>query len=121
MGRLVVTAGKLNPNFFHRPEDHKNALHVASEYGHLKCVETLLKFGAVVDTVAITKQDTALTLASQSDKPEVVRLLLSHHANPNAGMNISNASPLTRMSFDMNALDILYFFHSKLLREYCAS
>mmetsp|Transcript_21874 Transcript_21874/g.30086 ORF Transcript_21874/g.30086 Transcript_21874/m.30086 type:complete len:291 (+) Transcript_21874:39-911(+) len=84
--------GKVNPNFFHRPEDHKNALHVAAEMGHIDCVQALLEHGSVVDAVAISKQDTALILASHSDRPDVVKLLLDHHANPNAANGYGNTA-----------------------------
>lgn len=37
------------PNFFYRPEDSKNSLHVASERGFADVCEELLQHGAAVD------------------------------------------------------------------------
>lgn len=37
------------PNYFYRPEDSKNSLHVAAENGYAEVCEMLLNHGAVVD------------------------------------------------------------------------
>jgi ankyrin repeat protein len=71
------------PNFFHHPEDNKNALHVAAEGGYTDIVELLLANGALVDAVAITSKATALNLAAQNGHTRVCRLLLSRGADVN--------------------------------------
>lgn len=37
------------PNYFYRPEDSRNSLHVAAENGYAEVCEMLLTHGAVVD------------------------------------------------------------------------
>lgn len=74
------------PDYFHRPEDQKNGLHVAAENGHVDVVEALLKHGVVVDSIAITSQATALIFASQNEESAVTKILL------NAGANVDSAN-----------------------------
>ena len=79
------------PNFFFRPEDQKNALHVAAEKGHsVELIELLLKHGAVVNSIAAADQTTALILAAQNAHLHVVQCLLSHGARIDAGLFLSN-------------------------------
>lgn len=76
------------PNFFYRPEEQENSLHVSSKQGYLDIVTELLKHGAVVDSLAGASQATSLILAAQEGHIEVVNLLLAHHANVNAGVSM---------------------------------
>jgi ankyrin repeat protein len=75
------------PDFFYRPEDHKNALHISAEHGFLDIIETLLSHGAHIDAVSIPTQSTALIFASQKEQPLVIRVLLGAKAAINAGMS----------------------------------
>ena len=70
-------------NFFFRPEDSKNALHVASEGGHLEIVEELLRNGAVADCRVASTRDTALLLATIAGHEEIVKTLLKASAKVN--------------------------------------
>ncbi len=72
-------------DFFFRPEDSKNALHVAAQNGYIAVLEELLRAGAHVNAVAVSSQDTALTLAAQNGRLEAVELLLRNGAEVNAG------------------------------------
>lgn len=72
------------PNFFFRPEDNKNALHVASEFGHLEVVNELLEHGAEVDALSGKDHYTALILAAIHGKTAVVRRLLKAGASVSA-------------------------------------
>jgi ankyrin repeat protein len=72
------------PNFFHRPDDGKNALHVTAENGSIDILRLLLDHGAVVDALAAPHQSTALIYACQNDHIEVVKVLLAAGANVNA-------------------------------------
>ncbi len=74
------------PNFFFRPEDQKNALHVSSEKGFDDIVEVLIQHGAAVNSKASTDQTTSLILASQNGHVKVVQILLSHGAHVDAGI-----------------------------------
>lgn len=71
------------PNYFYRPEDQKNALHIASEKGFIDIVEILLKSNAEVNSISSSDQTTALILACQNDKPELIKLLIKYGANIN--------------------------------------
>ena len=73
------------PNFFFRPEDQKNALHVASERGYLDIMEALLEAGAQVNALAAKDHSTPLILAATLPNPAAVKLLLRHGANVHAG------------------------------------
>lgn len=68
------------PNFFFRPEDQKNALHVAAEHGFVDIVKLLLQHGAEVNSVATTDQSSVLTLAAHNDNPALIKILLEHGA-----------------------------------------
>ena len=72
------------PNYFHRPEDQKNSLHVACEEGYTEIVGCLLKAGAVVDAIAATSKATGLILASSNGHVDVIKMLLEAGANVNA-------------------------------------
>ena len=74
------------PNYFHRPEDQKNAFHIAAENGNCDMLELLVEHGAVVDAVVATTKDTAFMLAAQQGHLEVMKLLQRLGANINAGM-----------------------------------
>lgn len=80
---LLQTGAK--PNYFYRPEDQKNSLHIASLKGYLDIVEILIQHGAAVNSIASTDQATALIYAAQQGHAEVAQKLLSHGANIEAG------------------------------------
>lgn len=84
--RSLLTNGA-NPNFFHRPDDQKNALHVASENGHDSVVQCLLEHGAVANSIAATDQSNALNLATRNPRcsAQLVELLIDHGADPSHG------------------------------------
>ena len=71
------------PNYFYRPEDQKNALHIASEKGFTDIVEVLLNNGAEVNSISSSDQTTALVLACQNNKVELLQLLLKYGAHIN--------------------------------------
>jgi ankyrin repeat protein len=73
------------PNFFFKPEDQKNSLHVAAEHGHEEVVEELLQHGAVVNAVAAKDHSTPLILAAMHNNPIIVSSLVKAGANINAG------------------------------------
>lgn len=81
--RLLAQGAK--PNFFYRPEDQKNALHVAAEQDHVDIVEVLLRHGAVVDSLSAADQSTALVLAARSASRKMMEVLLDAGANINHG------------------------------------
>jgi len=73
------------PNYFHRPEDQKNALHVAAENGYNDIVTLLYEHGAVIDSIAASSKSTAVMLATQNDFPETVKILIDLGANLQIG------------------------------------
>lgn len=77
--KWIKKGGK--PNYFYRPEEQKNSLHVAAENGFLEVVQTLLNHGAVVDCRAGSNQATALILAATNTSVEVVKCLLDAGAH----------------------------------------
>jgi ankyrin repeat protein len=72
------------PNFFHRPTDQKNALHVASENGYAEVVKSLIAGGAVVEAIAASSKDTALVLAGAGGHESTVKVLLEAGADISA-------------------------------------
>eukprot|EP01032_Pedospumella_encystans_P008759 gene8759-10361_t len=81
------------PNFFFRPEDHKNALHVAAEHGHTEVVKMLLEHGAEVNCKSVADQTTALTLAaSHNNDANLIKVLLEHGATVNHGNGYGNTA-----------------------------
>lgn len=73
-------------DFFCRPEDNKNALHISAEKGYISVAEELLKSGAQVNAVAVSSQDTPLILACQNGHAHIVKLLLNNGADVNRGL-----------------------------------
>lgn len=84
--RLLSKGAK--PNFFHRPEDQKNALHVAAERDFVEVADALLRAGAAVDAVAATDQATALTYAARSASAAMITLLLDAGADIRHGKSM---------------------------------
>lgn len=89
MGVETALAKGAKPDFFFRPEDQKNALHISSERGSAHIVTALLDAGANVNCVAISSKNTALILAAQFNHSEVVKILLERGADVNAGLFFS--------------------------------
>ena len=75
----IAKGGRVN--YFHRPDDQKNSLHVASENGFLEVVELLMDNGADVECIVGSTKDTALLLACQGGHLEVVTLLIRRGAD----------------------------------------
>ena len=48
-------------------------------------MKILLDNGAVIDAIAVTKQETALILACMSNQPKMTKLLLEYNPSVNAG------------------------------------
>lgn len=80
------------PNFFFRPEDNKNALHVASEKGYLEVVQLLLDNGAEVNSKTASDHYTALILAAQHENSAVTKLLISAGADISAENGYGNTA-----------------------------
>ncbi len=81
------------PNFFYRPEDQKNALHVAAENAHSEVVELLLSHGAVVNAIASTDKSTPLVLAAHHDNNvTVIEKLLNAGATIGAENGYGNTA-----------------------------
>lgn len=83
--RAIRSGGKVD--FFFRPEDSKNALHVASEHGYLRIVQELVNSGAHVNAVSLATKDTALILACDNKHTAVVKVLLEKGAEINRGIS----------------------------------
>ena len=80
----AALADGAKPDFFCRPEDSKNSLHIASEKGFEDIVETLLQAGAAVNANCIANKSTPLHFAAAKEGNEaVVDLLLKHGAEVN--------------------------------------
>lgn len=93
--KCLKNGGK--PNFFHRPSDQKNALHVAAEKGYTEIVKVLLANGSVVDCRETVGQATALILASHHNNIDILKLLIDAGANVNAGI----LSQLSNIQFNI--------------------
>ena len=87
----LARGGKVN--YFHRPEDQKNSLHIAAEQGHKAVVELLLQADAVVDCIVPSTKDTALILSCQSGSVEIAQMLFAKGADVNA-QNCYGNTPL---------------------------
>ena len=73
------------PNFFFRPEDNKNSLHVAAEKGFLDVVKILLDNGADINAISTSDHTTALILSIESNNVEVTEELIRRGAKLEAG------------------------------------
>jgi ankyrin repeat protein len=81
--RLLRRGAK--PNFFYRPEDHKNAIHVAAEKGFYEVCKVLIHGGAEVNSIAAFDHSSPLTLAAFNDDADLIKLLVDHGAHINHG------------------------------------
>ena len=73
------------PNFFFRPEDQKNALHIASDRGNTDIISTLLEHGADVNCISAATQATPLIFAGASNNPTAIGMLIKAGADANRG------------------------------------
>ncbi len=109
------------PNFFFRPDDQKNALHVAAEHGFVDIVKLLLRHGAEVNSIATTDQSSALTLAAHNDDPNVIKVLLE------AGASIDHGTYLAVVLISLYLLQrapligFLTASHRQRIRQHCSS
>jgi len=62
-------------------QDNQTALMIASSIGSLPVAQLLIRHGANVNAVESFRGQTALMWAAGQDHPEIVELLLSHHAD----------------------------------------
>lgn len=87
--RLISAGAK--PNFFHRPEDQKNSLHIAAENAHEAVVQFLLENGAVANSIAAADQSTAINLAARNPRTsrQLIETLVDYGADPSHGNNIN--------------------------------
>ena len=82
--RLKHVLGRLEANVDHLFEDDLTALHIAAWYGHLNCVEVLVKEGADVNAVT-SKYGTPLVITAFRGHVDVIDLLLgTYKADINA-------------------------------------
>lgn len=118
--RSLLTNGA-NPNFFHRPDDQKNALHVASENGHDSVVQCLLEHGAVANSIAATDQSNALNLATRNPRcsAQLVELLIDHGADPSHGMSCSVTVICRRRP--LSHFFLVVCLQSEWIRQYASS
>jgi ankyrin repeat protein len=72
-------------DFFFRPEDSKNALHVAAEHGYLRIVQELVAHGAHLNAISVATKDTALMLACDNRHIAVAKFLIEKGAEINRG------------------------------------
>ena len=80
--KLAIKMMEADPQWIERTDDYQRTpLHVAARYGHADVVRWLLSKGAVVNSRAYN-QFTPLHLATE---PEIVKLLIDHKADVNAG------------------------------------
>lgn len=86
----IAKGGKVN--YFYRPEDQKNSLHVAAEQGYKAIVELLLENDAVVECKVPSTKDTPLLLACQNGHVDIARILLKRGADVNAQNCYGNTS-----------------------------
>lgn len=89
--RELLNNVEVSCDFFYHPQEHKNALHIASEKGYDDVVELLLsprhgKNGANPNALAAASQNSALHFAALNNKIEVVKLLLRAGAKIDAGL-----------------------------------
>lgn len=78
------------PDYFYRPEDSKNSLHVAAEQGYLDIVKELIRGGAHVDCLVVSTKETAFLLAVKNSHLEVIKYLVQAGANINAENSYGN-------------------------------
>lgn len=86
----IAKGGKVN--FFFRPEDQKNSLHVAAEQGYKAIVELLLENDAIVECKVPSTKDTPLLLACQNGHIDIAHILLKKGADVNAQNCYGNTS-----------------------------
>jgi len=82
--RIVEDLLKAGANVEGANPDDQTALMLAARAGNVEVAKQLLKHGAKVDAREKFREQTALIWAAAEKQPEMVRLLLSWHADPNA-------------------------------------
>lgn len=103
MGVQTALSKGASVNYFHRPEDHKNALHLSSEEGYSEIVAELISHNAVIDAIAAPSKSTALILAATNSHTDIMELLINANANP----NLKNMYGNTALHESARALNIV--------------
>lgn len=80
MVRMLLDAGA-DPNSPN--QDGQTALMLASSLGAVDIAKLLIERGAAVNAVEVFRGQTALMWAAAESHPQIVELLLKHHADPN--------------------------------------
>lgn len=92
---LALLYGRANPNLL---DNHGySALYYASTHGYIDIVHCLLGFGADPNFV---ERRTGESILSKNTKPEILKLLIQHGANPYIAGTINN--PLIRLTYQMH-------------------
>jgi len=80
------------PNFFYKPEEQKNSLHVAVENSFHDIVDILIENGAVVDSKVGTTQSTSIIIAAEVNNIKSIEKLLKCGASINAVNGYGNSA-----------------------------
>ncbi len=104
-------------NYFHRPEEQKNSLQLASEEGFLDIVHLILKTkDIVIDAIAAPSKTTALILASTNAHNHVMTALIEANANVNmANMYGNTALHEAARGLNIEGINILLRAGAKII------
>jgi uncharacterized protein len=80
------------PNYFSRPDDQMNSLHLAAQEGLTEIEEKLVDAGAAVDAIAAPSKNTALLFAASHGNIGVVKYLIDKKANVSVKNGYGNTS-----------------------------
>ena len=80
------------PNFFYKPEEQKNSLHIAVENSFNDIVDVLIENGAAVDSKVGTSQSTAIIIAAEVNNIKSLEKLIQSGASINAQNGYGNSA-----------------------------
>jgi len=80
------------PNFFYKPEEQKNSLHIAVENLFHDIVDILIENNAAIDSKVGTSQSTSIILAAEVNNIKSIEKLIQCGANINATNGYGNSA-----------------------------